>query len=532
MSGPKRPLRCQHHPRGFKYLCERSETYECGPRSVAELYDWPRLPAARSSSDEVDRIQKLFGRRMNFRSEYSGMCSEQEAVMRPLDSFSHGEFLKARVVFKCACGSVGHAQRLACQLSQYVFGGKMCVHRRVEDYLTSAGLTLLHGPVARLTEAAVAEDFKLAYATALDYLLESEGVIDPTQKVPCLVHGSCPMLGLPDSGSSDDEESVNCVFGGVTCNAWSRQSQSRARFSHSSESSHNAFIAKRRRLAMKNKEDFVFVECVDGYEVLEKFMKPLTPTHHCVYLPVNPLDRGDPGSRPRCMAAAVNREGWMPAGLTSVDSYMESYSAKYHRSRCLSGTAYLLATDEERNIEMVAMAADQTNWTCSATMANMNFEEAISVCMPPNMVVRYHDYMENFAERSSMGGDFLFDLDQNASSTSPGQERWPPMLAHGHIVGVSGGQPRLAVPLEHIAALGWHLFPKSCTVHKEANAAAVFKRMKRAELKAFAGRGVNLGCLATFMFQVFGNFVRKPKCTLQHPLQSCDSDGEEGDIAF
>ena len=84
-------------------------------------------------------------------------------------------------------------------------------------------------------------------------------------------------IDLREGATDDDAESMRPTsvhFGGVVCNAWSRQSATRERFVHQSEEAHNAWIGRRRALARMQLEDIVFVECVVGYDVEETFVKP------------------------------------------------------------------------------------------------------------------------------------------------------------------------------------------------------------------------------------------------------------------
>ena len=125
----------------------------------------------------------------------------------------------------------------------------------------------------------------------MDDLIEHRAdAFDINLKVPCKSHGKmCPMMGSEDSEDSDTDghgsdrlsdsdrrtTPLSMTLAGVTCNAWSRENQSKSRFSHPSEEAHNCFIVKRIVLAELEEEDMVFIECVDGYEVLQKVVQPL-----------------------------------------------------------------------------------------------------------------------------------------------------------------------------------------------------------------------------------------------------------------
>ena len=157
------------------------------------------------------------------------------------------------------------ARKICRQYSSDFMDGALCVHKDVRDYLS---------PVARakaveLGATAPAGTAK-AYAAFLQWSLEHPlEAINVEQKVPCCVHDRlCPMMPmLPNSGNNDDFDSemepapVRVTFAGVTCNAWSRQG-ARAGLDHPSEEAHNAWITKRKAMALLGLEDFVFVECV------------------------------------------------------------------------------------------------------------------------------------------------------------------------------------------------------------------------------------------------------------------------------
>ena len=98
------------------------------------------------------------------------------------------------------------------------------------------------------------------------------------------------------------------------------------------------------------------------------------------------------------------------------------------------------------------------------------------------------------------------------------------MLTHGTILGMEMGSAKLAIGMEHIGALGWHLFPQTTSEISMSRMRPVFEEFTSDALKLVAGRGIRIPSLAKWMYFILGNSVRQPKLEVQVPLRRLSDD--------
>ena len=332
------------------------------------------------------------------------------------------------------------------------------------------------------------------------------------------------MAAAMKTEGADYDRPLNVTFAGVTCNAWSRENSSRTRFCHPSEEAHNCFIATRLFLAEALKEDICFIECVAGYEVVKKVLVPLQKTHHCLYWPDNPMARGEPLTRPRCSAAAINRKSYVFIDGED-DQWRQGFADMHQRSMQLTGAAYIMADPEERASEMQRLATGQGNYVDIESIKALTTDEVIYSCFPTGCLNRYQDYLAQKSLKCSLGGDYLFDLDHNAKMERGGTH-WPAMLTHGTICCSTTSGQVVATSTEHLSALGWHLHTSTAGNNPISPLSQFFLQRSPAERKVLAGRGVHLSSLSKWMYFVLSKCVRVQDCKLERCLSSFDADSD------
>lgn len=384
------------------------------------------------------------------------------------------------------------------ECSQETTGGDMCVHDKLQHYITPLAtqkLKQLYKPAYK--QGARRDEVEGAYAAGLNWLLTHlDEAFDLNQLMPCFAHPDgkgCLQVeadGLhTDEGEGEVDEEMHrptrCTFAGVTCNGWSRQSATRERFCHQSEEAHNIWIARRVFLALKKKEDAAFAECVVGYDFLKKFLEPLMRTHEILIVPEdNPLEQGRPVRRPRFLGAAMNR--LTTCCTMALPDWLITYKSRIQRTLRLAGDVYFVAEEEERLANYGRLAAVQSNYPDKSVLKSMDAKELVKVCLPQSASGRLDKYIATKAE-SYPEVNMIADLDQNDRSGM----FWPCMLTHGHILLMqAGGQALLATGMEHMGAHGWHLFPATTLDFAVSKMKPIFARRTNEELKVLAGRAL------------------------------------------
>ena len=123
----------------------------------------------------------------------------------------------------------------------------------------------------------------------------------------------------------------------------------------------------------------------------------------------------------------------------------------------------------------------QRNFTTEAHLKSVPNDLAMQLILPPGS---YQNVLEHEARRDSLesvGGVLLLDAEHKINVGTTAGPLFPPLLTHGTIVlscrrahssdPTTPGTPfrRVATPLEHFAALGFHVFegisqfsPRNC----------------------------------------------------------------------
>ena len=186
----------------------------------------------------------------------------------------------------------------------------------------------------------------------------------------------------------------------------------------------------------------------------------------------------------------------------------------------------MLDDQDSRIGELRSLAAKQCNYPDAVTLASMSVRDQVFSCLPQGCLARYDDYMRELPEKGSIGGDFVFDLDHNCGSMGRSGSLWPCLLTHGSIVAHTCEREVIATGREHLATLGWHLFPQAHAKQSVSPLSMFFKSISGTEAKCLAGRGIHLGTLGAWIFYILGNVVRLPKSAIMRPMSSCIEDSD------
>ena len=224
------------------------------------------------------------------------------------------------------------------------------------------------------------------------------------------------------------------------------------------------------------------------------------------------------------LGVAVNKQTMAWAGPAD---WQQRFKEMTYRSCHTTGAEYFAAEDAERLAEYRLLAAKQKNYPTDASLHGCRAQDSAEVVLAGQARVRLEDYLALKDEHQSLGGVFICDLDQNAEgSWKRCGERWPCMLTHGFIVGITEEWAKLATGMEHVGALGWHLFPSTTTQHAMSSMRGVFEKCSSLELKVLAGRGIHLPCLSSWMYFALSNVIRKPKDMIERPIAKFSEDSE------
>lgn len=257
----------------------------------------------------------------------------------------------------------------------------------------------IHIPCVFKPKCGVVERDEIINAQMLEWLLERlTDCFDLKQPVQCLVHGQCQMLpsdAIDAEGDDDGDQAsllqrrVRVHFAGVTCNAWSRAGARRG-LADSSETAHNVWIAKRKAIALLEIEDVCFVECVEGYDIESKFVRPLADTHYTMTIVLNLVEIESPQKRPRVLCVAVNKRTMAWAGPAG---WQQRFKDMTYRSCQTTGAVYFAAEDAESLAECGLLAAKQNNYPTHASLHGCRAQDIAAVVLAGQSRVRLEDYL-------------------------------------------------------------------------------------------------------------------------------------------
>ena len=164
----------------------------------------------------------------------------------------------------------------------------------------------------------------------------------------------------------------------------------------------------------------------------------------------------------------------------------------------------------------------QRNFTTEAHLKSVPNDLAMQLILPPGS---YQNVLEHEARRDSLesvGGVLLFDAEHKINVGTTAGPLFPPLLTHGTIVlscrrahssdPTTPGTPfrRVATPLEHFAALGFHVFEgiSQFSPRGLSRQTRFFRGLPRAVAKRLSGNGMHLAASASWFFYVQGGAAR------------------------
>jgi hypothetical protein len=200
----------------------------------------------------------------------------------------------------------------------------------------------------------------------------------------------------------------------------------------------------------------------------------------------------------------------------------------------LTGDILFCAPDEDRWAHYQHLAKVQGNFVNVSVLKELSTQELLACILPPGQSKIYEEYMELKSEYSSLGGAFVADLDHHPNTASSQGPDWPCQLTHGTVVAFGNTEaekPRIATPLEHLSAQGFHLFEGATTLDFPATKlASVLSSLSGQAAKKMAGNGMHLAIVCSWMFFVLSNVQRVPRsadAASEQPLPSSPSQVKE-----
>ena len=313
---------------------------------------------------------------------------------------------------------------------------------------------------------------------------------------------------------------LKVCIAGVTCTGWS-QAGKRREFSDTSERQHAIFVAERLKRAEDLVDDIVFIECASTYKADEK-LRALRSSHIILILRYGPERMGWPFRRCRTFVALLNKRTMAWCG---PDNFEADFSARFDRARGCDGDMLLCAPESGVLEEYVSLGAVQRNFTTEAHLKSVPNDLAMQLILPPGS---YQNVLEHEARRDSLesvGGVLLLDAEHKINVGTTAGPLFPPLLTHGTIVlsrrrahssdPTTPGTPfrRVATPLEHFAALGFHVFEDISQFSPRglSRQTRLFRGLSRAVAKRLSGNGMHLAASASWFFYVLSRAVPRER---------------------
>ena len=354
----------------------------------------------------------------------------------------------------------------------------------------------------------------------------------------CKAHPALPARAdRNDSALGGDVEGLrplvlNCA--GVSCLPWSAEGAG-LRDASECETAHSAWISERKVRGGRNQEDLAFIECTPRYPI-KKFKEYLADTHVCVWVKMGPELLGWPHKRMRVLGCAINRSSMLWLGPSSPEQVYKDISSRFFKSVQLSGEAFCLANPAQINDELLHFAKRQHNHLTLEALTHTDPMELLRMILPPGGVQRFHEWLSWGQSRglSSLGGQYFFDCDHHAGQRGQSSGSFLPVnLRHGMVMKVEQFQPqswRLLLGLEHLAMMGFHVFPQQLSEYfGESEVVAAMRGLTPGQVKKLVGNGMHLATQACWMMWVMAHtlprsqFEKLPKSLLPRRAGSFDS---------
>ena len=319
------------------------------------------------------------------------------------------------------------------------------------------------------------------------------------------------------------------------CVAWSTEG-SQEQTAHASDRPHSAWSCERQAFAARGDEHIFFAECTPRYQV-QRLLVDKMLDHEIFNLVTGPEVMGWPVRRQRMLMAGINRKRMKYVGPSN---YVEDFTRRFNKAMQLTGDVFFQAPAELRAQEYSELARGrkfQVTPEDALEFGACGMSRLFEFMLPPGAMLRLQQYQALRAEHPAEV--FIADVDHNANSKgSSAGTVWPVQLTHGTVVVIAANieDSRVAVGLEHFAAMGFNIFPPQGCALPRSPLYGVLQDLTHRQKKYLAGNGMHLATQAAWMLYILSNCVRVNDEKLRRGLGSWeapdDDDDDDDDGAF
>ena len=485
----------------------RKGTFPPGPASIEELFSWPERCVERLDPFARARLSSHVRQGIIVYSDYSGIDMARESLELVIGALMKkaGDIYRAcdtGIWFHRACDTGRSQRRVLVHVAKTCDGGQSCCFGNMLDrlpdvaksYLAAASPAPTDDPRRRVEAY---DDIKkwLACNGPLCFSEEAQAW--------CYVHEK-HCKAYPPSPSEERPSALRVNVAGVTCVAWC-ESGRREGDAHLSELYFSVWVAERRYLQEQGREDVAFLECSAQFPIKRKLVDAL-PNHKVVFVYDGPELHGWPFRRRRVLAAAISKRSAQWVGPAQED-LAGHYSKIYHRAVVLKGDVLFCCPPADRQAMYRTRATDR-GALAPEQLSDMTPEEFQAAILPPFAIRHLRGYEAMRADLEADDGTLIVDLEQKQGRANAGVD-WPTQLTHGLVSMISRDKPfRLAIPMEHLSAMGLHVFPSVCFDRPLSKLVGAVSELTDAGVKTVAGNGMHCETQAAWMSFVLGNTQR------------------------
>ena len=214
-------------------------------------------------------------------------------------------------------------------------------------------------------------------------------------------------LGFADSEDDKASDLVVCNIAGLVCTDCTPLGVRKGMCGAGvTEPVHEVWRAEREFLARQSLEDWYFTENSSAYRVEQKQVSDLKKTHDVKHITICPTQLGFPIRRRRMFSFGFDKSRWVWVGKDDVQA---DYESLFGASCCLSGDVYLQAGQQEIK-SFVENEAARRKTTLPQGFQNLPMSALLTQLLPPGAIVRKGQYDRMRANRESLTGNFLADL--------------------------------------------------------------------------------------------------------------------------
>ena len=228
----------------------------------------------------------------------------------------------------------------------------------------------------------------------------------------------------------------------------------------------------------------------------------------------------------RILAAGISLSSARWKGPRTDVGVFHDYSQRYHKAGVTTGSVFMEAPENEVLAYYARLSRNQGHHLDAREIAKVPRDELLRMVLPPGGVQRFREWLQiiNDGDCSSLGGVSIFDLEHHPSSkgSSLGSD-WPVALRHSNVarvqalgkiprlpaVGDSEGDFdiggidwRLAIPLENLAACGWHIYDGMSGSWGTTPMKQVLCQLSPFKLLSLVGNGMHLATQSSWLFYV------------------------------